>query len=115
MACTTAYLVYSHHVQVLSWSLLWVLTIFSSYVLHTAKFGPAKDLSMSLGTAAQLMAAWKLGGSPSELGWDWVRTVCIWVYFTVSIQDFRDVPGDRACGRRTTPILLGDTLGRLPR
>ncbi|KAK2606459.1 hypothetical protein QQS21_003152 [Conoideocrella luteorostrata] len=109
---TAAYILYSYYTHVLQWSLLWIITIFSSYMLHTSKFGPTKDLSMSLGTVAQLMAAWELGGSPSDRGQDWVKTVSIGVFFTVSIQDFRDVPGDLASGRLTMPILLGDPLGR---
>jgi hypothetical protein len=33
--------------------------------------------------------------------------------FTVPIQDLRDVPGDTAVSRRTTPILIGDLLGMI--
>jgi len=32
---------------------------------------------------------------------------------TMSIQDFRDLEGDRASGRRTLPILLGETPARI--
>ncbi|CAK49082.1 hypothetical protein An09g01610 [Aspergillus niger] len=60
---------------------------------------------------SQLMACWKLGGSDMHYGWRWVKLIILWILFTVPIQDFRDVPGDLAAGRRTTPILLGDIPG----
>lgn len=102
---------YSYFLNIHRWMLLWVITVFASYSLHTANFGPTKDLSMVLGTTVQLMACWELGGSNIEVGWSWVRMIGAWVFFTAPIKDFRDVPGDKASGRRTTPILLGDTLG----
>lgn len=105
------WVIYSYILNVHIWTMVWIFTVFSSYMLHTAKFGPTKDLSMALGTVAQLMACWELGGSNIELGWTWVKIIATWVFFTGSIQDFRDVPGDKACGRRTTPMLLGDIPG----
>ncbi|KAJ5793292.1 uncharacterized protein N7503_009270 [Penicillium pulvis] len=59
------------------------------------------------------MACWELGGSKSEFGWPWVKIIATWVFFTAPIQDFRDVPGDKASGRRTTPMLLGDIPARI--
>jgi len=110
---TLVWIIYSYFLDVHEWTLLWVVTVYISYALHAAKFGPAKDLSMALGTIAQLMACWEIGGSDIEVGWSWVKIIALWVFFTVAIQDFRDVPGDRACGRWTMPILLGDVLGML--
>ncbi|KAJ5111652.1 hypothetical protein N7532_002187 [Penicillium argentinense] len=110
---TGVWLMYSYFLGIHQWTLGWVFTVFISYPLHTARFGPAKDLSMALGTVAQLMACWEIGGSGVEVGWNWVKIISIWVFFTVSIQDFRDVPGDRACGRWTTPMLLGDAAARI--
>lgn len=108
---TVVWLIYSYFLNVHKWSLLWISTVFISYFLHAARFGPAKDLSMALGIVAQLMACWEIGGSDVDVGWSWVKIIAIWNFFTVAIQDFRDVPGDMACGRWTMPILLGDTLG----
>jgi 4-hydroxybenzoate polyprenyltransferase len=103
--------IYSHFLDVHKWALLWIFTVFISYFLRAANFGPFKDLSIAIGVAAQLMASWEIGGSDFEVGWSWTKIIITWVFFTVAIQDFRDVPGDRACGRSTTPILLGDILG----
>lgn len=93
------------------WSLLWVVVLISLYLLHFSRIGPAKDLCIVLGVVSQLMACWKLGGSDMHYGWRWVKLIILWIFFTVPIQDFRDVPGDLAAGRRTTPILLGDIPG----
>jgi 4-hydroxybenzoate polyprenyltransferase len=106
------YFAYSYKLDVLIWTLLWLFTISCAYFLRTSRYGLAKDLSMAVGTMAELMAAWKIGGSASEVGWTWVRKIVCWVFFTVSIQDYRDVPGDRASGRRTIPILFGDIPGQ---
>lgn len=38
--------------------------------------------------------------------------IIYWVFFTVAIQDYRDVPGDRASGRHTIPILFRDIPGQ---
>jgi 4-hydroxybenzoate polyprenyltransferase len=35
------------------------------------------------------------------------------VVSTIAIQDFRDLEGDRKCGRHTLPMLLGEDLARL--
>ncbi|RJE20249.1 hypothetical protein PHISCL_07406 [Aspergillus sclerotialis] len=108
---TGLWLIYSHFLDIKKWSILWISTVYISYLLHAARFGPAKDLSMAVGIVAQLMACWEIGGSDTDVGWNWVKAIAIWLFFTVAIQDFRDVPGDRASGRRTMPILLGDIPG----
>ena len=107
---TLMWIIYSYFLDVYEWTMLWVVTVYISYVLHAAKFGPVKDLAIMLGTIAQLMACWEIGGSDIEVGWNWVKIIAVWLFFTVPIQDFRDVPGDRACGRWTMPMILGDVL-----
>lgn len=105
------WLAYSHFLDVQRWTLLWLFTFVGSHTFHLANVWPGKDLGMFLGAIAQLMASWEFGGSDIEVGWSWVKIIIIWVFFTSSIQDLRDVPGDTACGRQTTPIFLGDNLG----
>ncbi|KAJ5241648.1 uncharacterized protein N7469_003239 [Penicillium citrinum] len=101
------WLIYSHFLNVKKWAVTWVVTVLIHYGLHAARFGPMKDICMTIATAVQLMACWEIGGSDVEVGWSWVKLITMWAVPTVPIQDFRDVPGDIACGRRTTPILLG--------
>ncbi|TPR06640.1 NYN domain family protein [Aspergillus niger] len=107
------WLLLSYTLDVHMWSLLWVVVLISLYLLHFSRIGPAKDLCIVLGVVSQLMACWKLGGSDMHYGWRWVKLIILWIFFTVPIQDFRDVPGDLAAGRRTTPILLGDIPARI--
>lgn len=108
---TAVYFTYSYFLNVHTWAIVWILTVYSAYFLHLAKIGPGKDLYITIGTVAQLVASWKLGGSDVETIWSWVEMLAYWTFFTIPLQDLRDVPGDLAAGRRTTPIILGDILG----
>ncbi|GAA90195.1 UbiA prenyltransferase family protein [Aspergillus luchuensis IFO 4308] len=107
------WLLLSYILDVYIWSLLWIAVLVSHYLLRASRIGPAKDLCIVLGVTSQLMACWKLGGSDMHDGWRWVKLIILWIFFTVPIQDFRDVPGYLAAGRRTTPILLGDFPARI--
>ncbi|GLA75078.1 hypothetical protein AtubIFM55763_006340 [Aspergillus tubingensis] len=109
---SATWLLLSYSLDLYIWSLLWIVVVIFLYILHASRIGPAKDFCMVLGTLSQLMACWKLGGSDSvDSAWRWVVPIMVWVFFTIPIQDFRDVPGDLASGRKTTPILLGDVPG----
>jgi 4-hydroxybenzoate polyprenyltransferase len=67
---------------------------------------------MPLGTFAGHMAAWRFAAPINAEIVRWSITLCSWVAVTSSIQDFRDVEGDRALGRRTLPIVFGQTISR---
>lgn len=108
---SATWLLLSYILDVYIWSLLWIAVLVLHYLLRASRIGPAKDLCIVLGVTSQLMACWMLGGSDMCDGWRWVKLIILWIFFTVPIQDFRDVPGDLAAGRRTTPILLGDFPG----
>ncbi|KAJ5228109.1 hypothetical protein N7489_008817 [Penicillium chrysogenum] len=103
---TVVYLAYTYILNIHKWSVLWIFTVLCACFLRTSRFGPTKDLSMVLGTIAELMASWKIGGSSPEVGWSWVKKIIWWV-FTVAVQDYRDVPGDLASGRRTIRFYSG--------
>lgn len=110
-----AWLSYSHALGAQVWTLLWLAVVFGSwkYSVGLSNFGPTKDLSITIGLIAQLMAAWHIGGSDPIIGWHWVKVLAVWMYPTIGIQDIRDVPGDLAVGRQTTVILLGDIPGMM--
>lgn len=65
---------------------------------------------MGAGCIAQLTAAWAIGGSEARMGWDWIKYITLYMLWPIPLQDLRDVPGDKAVGRLTTPILMGDTI-----
>lgn len=90
--------------------MLWIVTTIAHNFLGFANFGPTKDGCMGSGCIAQLLAAWAIGGSPPEMGWEWIKYITLYMLWPIPLQDLRDVPGDKAAGRLTTPILMGDTI-----
>lgn len=108
---TALYLVLGHYLGATIWTLLWIGTTIAHNPLGFSNFGPTKDLCMGLGCIAQLKAAWTIGGAPAAMGWHWIKVIALYMLWPIPLQDLRDVPGDLAAGRRTTPILLGDFAG----
>ena len=48
----------------------------------------------------------------SRTGWIWCGIICGAIASTMQVQDLRDVEGDRSVGRRTMPLVLGETAAR---
>jgi 4-hydroxybenzoate polyprenyltransferase len=46
------------------------------------------------------------------VGWQWIIMISGVIFTTMHVQDMKDVGGDRARGRRTAPIVLGDMAAR---
>ncbi|MFT3767301.1 MAG: UbiA family prenyltransferase [Minicystis sp.] len=99
---------------VFKWALLWVVVS----VLHN--FGgwdrhwlTKNCVAMPLGNLAELAAAWEMARPLSPIGLRWLIVSPIFTFLTMSIQDFRDVAGDAAIGRRTLPMVLGDRTARI--
>ncbi|RAH80417.1 hypothetical protein BO86DRAFT_410954 [Aspergillus japonicus CBS 114.51] len=112
-ALTVMYLALGHYLDVTIWTVLWIGTTIAHNPLGFSNFGPTKDLCMGLGCIAQLKAAWAIGGAPPAMGWYWIKVITLYMLWPIPLQDLRDVPGDLAAGRRTTPILLGDFAARV--
>ena len=64
----------------------------------------------SVGTT--VVACGRDHGSLSVAGYYWVAIEGAIIFTTVHLMDLRDQAGDRAHGRRTLPIVLGDTAAR---
>jgi 4-hydroxybenzoate polyprenyltransferase len=92
---------------VLGWTLLWQI----ASILHNfggwSKHWFTKNVIMFFGTLAQLAAAWELIMPLNATGWRWVLTIALGVFFLVSLQDLRDVDGDKVNHRKTLPIVYG--------
>lgn len=98
--------------NVLHWTLLWQLVL----VLHNfggwSKRWYTKNLVMSLGVIAQLGAAWELVQPLTPLAWQWILVIAGVVFLLISVQDLRDLDGDRRIGRRTFPLVFGENQTR---
>ena len=101
------------YLKVLEWTLLWQVTL----VLHN--FGRlshhywTKNWVMTIGTIAQLAAAWQMVRPITPMAWTWILVPALTFLTHVSLQDLRDVDGDRLIGRRTFPIVFGDLPSRV--
>jgi 4-hydroxybenzoate polyprenyltransferase len=98
---------------VLEWALLWQVVI----ILHNfggySKHWMGKNLSIGVGTVAQLGAAWQLVAPLTPIAWSWILLLAgVWTIL-VPIQDFRDISGDLAVGRKTFPMVFGETQSRI--
>lgn len=98
---------------VLEWTLLWQAVL----VLHNqgrwSRHYATKNLVMVFGAIAQLAAAWQMVRPLTPIAWDWILVLSLPLLTHVSLQDLRDVAGDRAVGRRTLPIVFGEGPSRL--
>lgn len=77
-----------------------------------SSFGPTKDFFTTAVLTSGLYCAWKLGSGNEQTGAEWISCLAVNLFFSVSIQDLRDITGDAATNRWTTPLLLGEPYGR---
>lgn len=95
------------------WAVVWqVLSVLHNSLGWSTHWALKNLVVMTLGTLAQLAQAWLLVAELTPLAWRWILVISVSVGLTISIQDFRDVEGDRSRGRRTLPICVGDLASR---
>lgn len=99
--------------DVLKWALLWQIVVLLHNFLGWGDRWITKNAAMMLGTMAQLAAAWQLAAPtiPAE-AWRWILLISLVVFPLVSVQDLRDMTGDRTIGRRTMPLAVGEHATR---
>lgn len=97
---------------VLEWVLLWQFVTVLYNFAGGSKLWFTKNLSMAFGSLAQLACAWQLIGPITAEARSWVLLLSCVVFAIIAVQDLRDIAGDRAIGRRTLPLVLGETLTR---
>ncbi len=98
---------------VLEWVVLWQAVVIFHNLLGGSKHWFGKNLAMVVGTIAELAAAWQIVTPIGETGWRWILVVSLTFNAAVAVQDLRDIPGDRAAGRRTLPIVAGEWATRI--
>ncbi|MCY1083477.1 UbiA family prenyltransferase [Archangium lansingense] len=94
------------------WALLWQVLLVVHNEAGAAKHWWAKNLLIALGVVTQLAAAWQLVGPLTAETWRWIAVLASVVFLLVSLQDLRDLEGDRASGRKTFPLVFGEKRTR---
>ena len=68
--------------------------------------------TFGLYNAGSLHIAAGEGNEIRDTGYDWVFLISCVIFSTMHVQDLKDQPGDKARGRRTAPLVLGDNAAR---
>ncbi|MFC5183478.1 UbiA family prenyltransferase [Actinomadura harenae] len=94
---------------VLEWVLLFqAVTTFLNLLCPPRAYLWCKTPCMILSTVAQLAAAWQsVAPIDSTAGW-WILIIPVLFCLALPFEDVRDMAGDRAVGRRTPVLVLGE-------
>lgn len=96
------------------WTLMWIVaTILHNFFGFDKHWFTKNNVVMFFGVLAEVGAAWQLVAPLSTTAWKWLILTSFAVSATAPIQDFRDVSGDVATGRKTLPIVLGQRPAKL--
>ncbi|MBD6619160.1 prenyltransferase [Komarekiella sp. 'clone 1'] len=98
---------------VLEWALLWQLFTFLYHFAGWDKNWFTKGLVIGVGAVAELAAAWEIVTPITPIAWRWIFMMGVFWTTLVAVQDFRDMEGDRAIGRKTLPMVIGETASRV--
>lgn len=109
---TAAFLALGAVLQVLEWTVLWIVAWVFHNLLGGARALWGKNAAMVAGTIAQLAAAWQIVTPLTPAAWTWITAIAIPLSLLVSLQDLRDVDGDMAVGRRTAAVVFGEMVCR---
>ncbi len=100
------------YLKVLEWTLLWQISLILHNFGHWSNHYVTKNIVMTLGTIAQLAAAWQIVRPITPIAWQWILLPALTFLTHISVQDLRDIAGDRVLGRRTFPIVFGEMPSR---
>ncbi|KAK8067765.1 Fumagillin beta-trans-bergamotene synthase [Apiospora saccharicola] len=99
----------------------WETTVFMAMLYMYNDFGGAevpvaRQILNGIALALLGLGALKLAAGPGSVvsaeGYAWAGILALLVATTIQTQDFRDMEGDAARGRRTLPLVVGDTAMR---
>jgi hypothetical protein len=113
LVTTVAFFSVGQLLGVFWWTVMWV----AAWILHNhfgwARNSWGKNIVMAAGAIAQLAAAWQIVTPITPFAWTWLLTLALPVGFLISLQDLRDINGDRAVGRRTAVMAVSETRIRV--
>ncbi|MEC4818796.1 MAG: UbiA family prenyltransferase [Scytonema sp. PMC 1069.18] len=98
---------------ILKWALLWQVFIILNNFAGWDKHWFTKNLVVGIAALIQAAAAWQIVTPITPVVWNWVLMVGGAWTTLVAVQDFRDLEGDRAIGRKTFPMVFGATASRV--
>ncbi|WP_124076964.1 UbiA family prenyltransferase [Burkholderia gladioli] len=113
MVVSLAFVLLSIAIDAVPYALAWLmLVLLYSYTAWSCQW-LLKCLLVSLGTQTQLPVVAGIVGLHSAALWTWGVGIFVLMTMLIGVQDFRDVDGDRRVGRRTLPIVFGETRARI--
>lgn len=99
--------------ELLVWVFLWQLIVITYNFGGLDKHWFCKNMVfVSSGAIVLLCPAWNMVQPLSAESLRWVLFVSIAFGITLNLQDLRDIAGDKATGRRTLPIAIGQRSAR---
>lgn len=96
---------------VLICSVVWVAaTIVGQYWMKSHNYFLWKPATMWVGAVCQLAGGWCIFSSLTPTATTWVLIIASMFIIGLPIEDTRDIPGDRATGRRSLATMLGGRI-----
>jgi 4-hydroxybenzoate polyprenyltransferase len=97
----------------LLWALTWQIGCLIYDYAGGSKHWYGKTLLGGIGVTSEIGAAWQLvEPTMPAIVWRWIAVIGLYLITLMAVQDFRDMAGDRAVGRRTMPLVFGETRSR---
>jgi 4-hydroxybenzoate polyprenyltransferase len=110
MVCLTSFAVMT---GTLLWALTWQIGCLLYDYANGSKHWYGKTLLGGIGVTSEIGAAWQLvEPTMPAMVWRWMAVIGLYLITLMAVQDFRDIAGDRAVGRRTMPLVFGETRSR---
>jgi 4-hydroxybenzoate polyprenyltransferase len=98
----------------LVWALIWQVGCLIYHRGGGAQHWYGKTFLGGLGVTSEVGAAWQLAQPEiPTIAWRWIAVIGLYLITLMAVQDFRDIAGDQAIGRRTMPIVFGEFWSRL--
>lgn len=101
-------LIVSWPLDIMPWSLGWVSVSLIIYTAKPSQYFWVKRTLVIAGPLACLGAGWRIVGPFDPTILTGIVALSVALTLTLPFEDIRDMAGDRAMGRRTPPLMLGE-------